>query len=89
MVLHLAELARVRLDDEEALRMCEDLDAILAYVELLDELDTEGVPPTAHVLDLVTPFRSDEVRDVLAVEEAVRNAPRRTKNAMVVPKVME
>lgn len=89
MVLHLAELARVRLDDEEALRMCEDLDAILAYVELLDELDTEGVPPTAHVLDLVTPFRSDEVRDVLAVEEAVRNAPRRTENAMVVPKVME
>lgn len=88
-VLYLAELARIRLSPAEVERMRADLDAILGYVEMLSELDTEGVEPTAHVLDIATPFRGDEVRDVLPAAEAVRNAPRHTGNAMVVPRVIE
>jgi aspartyl-tRNA(Asn)/glutamyl-tRNA(Gln) amidotransferase subunit C len=88
-VLRMAHLARLELSAEEVERMREDLDAILTYVEQLDELDTSAVPPTTHVLDLATPLRPDEVHDVLQVSEVVRNAPEHTESAMVVPKVLE
>jgi len=88
-VLKLADLARLRLDPEEVERMQRDLEAILEYVEKLSELDTSEVPPTAHVLDITTPFRADHVADLLPVDEAVRNAPRHDDSSMIVPKVIE
>jgi aspartyl-tRNA(Asn)/glutamyl-tRNA(Gln) amidotransferase subunit C len=88
-VLYVARLARLRLSDDEVPRMQRDLDAILGYVETLREVDTTGVPPTTHVLEIPTPLRPDEVRDVLAVSEVVRNAPQHDESAMIVPKVLE
>jgi len=88
-VLYVARLARLRLSDEEVPRMQRDLDAILGYVAELRELDTTGVPPTTHVLEIATPLRRDEVRDVLPVAEVVRNAPAHDESAMIVPKVLE
>ena len=88
-VRELAELAQLELGPDEVERMGVDLQAILTYVEKLGELDTDGVPPTAHVLDLATPLRDDRVRDVLPAEQALRNAPKRDAQAMVVPKVIE
>lgn len=88
-MLYIARLARLRLTDEEVPRMQRDLDAILGYVATLRELDTKGVPPTTHVLEIATPLRSDEVRGVLPVEEVVRNAPQHDDSAMIVPKVLE
>ena len=88
-VLYVARLARLRLSDEEVTRMQRDLDAILGYVDTLCELDTTGVPPTTHVLEIATPLRKDAVHDVLPVSEVVRNAPQHDENAMIVPKVLE
>lgn len=88
-VRSLCELARLRLDPEEAERMRRDLERILDYAEALSELDTRNVPPTAHVLDIPTPARVDEVEGQLAVDEALRNAPRKEGHAFVVPKVIE
>ena len=88
-VRHLADLASLKLSPDEVARMQRDLDAILEYVDKLSQLDTDDVAPTAHVLDIATPYRPDEVKGVLAVEEVVRNAPEHTENAMVVPKVVE
>lgn len=88
-VLYIARLARLRLADGEVERMRRDLDAILGYVESLQALDTSGVPPTTHVLDIATPLRGDAVSGVLPVSEVVRNAPEHTESAMVVPKVLE
>ncbi len=88
-VLYIAKLAAVELSPSEVERMRRDLDAILGYVDKLAEVDTEGVPPTTHVLDIDTPLRADEVRDVLPVADVVRNAPDHTDSAMVVPKVLE
>jgi len=85
----LADLASLELAPEELERMRRDLDAILAYVDKLSELDTSNVPPTAHVLDIPTPFRPDQVRDVLPVSEVVRNAPDHDDTSMIVPKVIE
>ncbi len=88
-ILHIARLAQLELTPDELERVRRDLDSILTYVEQLAELDTSNVTPTTHVLDLATPLRDDEVRDVLRVDEVVRNAPEHTDSSMVVPKVLE
>jgi aspartyl-tRNA(Asn)/glutamyl-tRNA(Gln) amidotransferase subunit C len=88
-VLYIAKLARLRLADGEVERMQRDLDAVLGYVASLQALDTSGVVPTTHVLEIATPLRADEVAGVLPVSEVVRNAPEHTESAMVVPKVLE
>ncbi len=88
-VQELCDLASLRLDPEEAERMRDDLERILDYVGILSELDTEGVPPTSHVIEIATPLREDEVRGVLPVEDVVSNAPRERGGSFVVPKVIE
>jgi aspartyl-tRNA(Asn)/glutamyl-tRNA(Gln) amidotransferase subunit C len=88
-VLYIAKLARLRLAEAEVPVMQRDLDAILGYVDSLGKLDTAGVPPTTHVLEIPTPLRPDEIAGVLPVAEVVRNAPEHTDDAMVVPKVLE
>ncbi len=88
-ILHIARLAQLELTPDEVERVRRDLDSILTYVEQLAELDTSNVTPTTHILDLATPLRNDEVRDVLRVDEVVRNAPEHTDSSMVVPKVLE
>ncbi len=88
-ILHIARLAQLELTPDELERVRRDLDSILTYVEQLAELDTSNVTPTTHILDLATPLRDDEVRDVLRVDEVVRHAPEHTDSSMVVPKVLE
>ncbi len=88
-IRHIAQLAKLQLTPDELERARRDLDSILTYVEQLAELDTSNVTPTTHVLDLATPLRDDLVRDVLRVDEVVRNAPEHTASSMVVPKVLE
>ena len=88
-VLYIAKLARLQLADTEVERMRSDLDSILGYVASLQAIDTSGVPPTTHVLEIATPLRHDVVAGVLPVSEVVRNAPEHTESAMVVPKVLE
>jgi aspartyl-tRNA(Asn)/glutamyl-tRNA(Gln) amidotransferase subunit C len=88
-VRELCDLARLPLDPDEAERMRSDLERILHYVEKLSELETEGVSPTSHVIEIATPMRADEVRGVLPVEDAVRNAPQEAGGSFVVPKVIE
>ena len=61
-VQHVARLARLHLTDEEAERMREQLDAILAYIDKLRELDVEGVEPTAHAVPLINVMRAPDVR---------------------------
>jgi aspartyl-tRNA(Asn)/glutamyl-tRNA(Gln) amidotransferase subunit C len=85
----LAALARIELDAAEVERMRRDLAAMLDYVEQLSELDVSDVPPTAHVLDVPTPFRADGDLRRLPVAEVVRNAPQHDRGSYVVPKVLE
>ena len=88
-VRELLGLARLSLEPEEIARMCRDLASILAYAEKLDEVDTTSVPATAHVLDIATPLREDRVANLLAQEDAVRNAPEHDQAAIIVPRVIE
>ncbi len=88
-VRHVAELARLELSADEEQRLVAELGSILEYVEKLGELSTEGVPPTAHVLDLGAGFRDDVVENEPAVDELLANAPERAGNFFKVPKIIE
>jgi aspartyl-tRNA(Asn)/glutamyl-tRNA(Gln) amidotransferase subunit C len=88
-VEQLCDLARLSLEPEEAERMRRDLARILEYVEKLSELDTEAVPPTSHVLEIQTPMRSDDRERALPIDDVMRNAPRHSAGAFVVPRVIE
>jgi len=86
---HIAELARLSLAADEAEAMERDLERILEYVVALQELDTEGVTPTAHALALATPLRPDEAQAPMDPELAVANAPEAAGSAFMVPKVID
>jgi len=88
-VAHVAQLARLALSDEEKQRLTEQLNAILTYMEQLNEVSTEGVEPTAHVLDLVNVWRDDTVRQTLSAEAALANAPETAQHFFVVPRIVE
>ena len=87
-VLHVAELARLSLRPEEVELFTRQLNDILAYVQKLEELDTTGVAPLAHVIPLVNAFREDVVREGLPLEAALKNAPAREEGSFLVPRVI-
>ena len=88
-VEHVARLARLALTASEKARMREELDAILAYVDTLRALDTDGVEPTAHVLPVVNVMREDEPRPCLPAETMLANAPDRSDAFFRVPRIIE
>lgn len=88
-VMKVAELARLEFGEEELEKFTEQLGNILTYIERLNELDTEGVEPTSHVLDIPTPLREDVVEDWLSPGQALENAPEEEDGFFVVPRVIE
>jgi len=88
-IRHVAVLARLALDPAEEEAMTATLDAILTYMEKLAELDTSSVEPTAHILDLPTPWREDRVTNSPAAAALLANAPARDGDFFRVPKIIE
>jgi aspartyl-tRNA(Asn)/glutamyl-tRNA(Gln) amidotransferase subunit C len=88
-IRRVALLARLALEPAEEEAMAATLDAILTYMEKLGELDTAAVEPTAHILDLPTPWREDAVTNPPAAEALLANAPARDGDFFRVPKIIE
>lgn len=88
-VEHIAELARLDLTDKEKRRYREQLSAILDYARRLQELDTEGIPPTASVLPPHTVLREDKARAGLSTGELLKNAPETESGQFRVPPVLD
>ena len=88
-VEHVAVLARLELAGEEIDTFTGQMDAILAYVDKLNELNTEGIVPTAHAVPMENSFRADEVRPSIGAESALANSPGRIDDFFRVPKVIE
>jgi aspartyl-tRNA(Asn)/glutamyl-tRNA(Gln) amidotransferase subunit C len=84
-VLHVAKLARLRLDDGEVERMAGELSKILGHVETMNELNLEGVEPTSHVVDLTNVLREDIPRPGLDRETALQQAPDAAESGFRVP----
>jgi len=86
---HVARLARLRLDDEEAETFREDLSSVLEYVASLGELDTRDVPPMSHVLEVSNVWREDEETPFPDPAKIVEAAPDREEGQFKVPKILE
>lgn len=86
---YVANLARLNLTEDEELKMIEDLDKILSHVDKLNELDTTGVEPTAHILPIRNVFREDVVQDSYDRDILLSNAPVQENGCFKVPKIVE
>ena len=86
---HVALLARLELDDATARRMAEQLSQVLAYIEKLNELDTEDVEPMSHPGALTNAFREDEPGRSLDPKDALKNAPEQAEGFFRVPRIIE
>jgi aspartyl-tRNA(Asn)/glutamyl-tRNA(Gln) amidotransferase subunit C len=83
-----ALLARLELTEAELDAMTSQLGTILAYVEQLGRLNTDGVAPMAHAVEVTNVFAADEVRESLPREAALSNAPRQDGEFYLVPAVL-
>ncbi len=89
-VKRVAHLARLSLNEEELQTYSSQLASILSYISKLNEIDTEGVPPTSHALStLKNVFRKDVLKPSLPVEDALKNAPEKEGDFFKVPQVIE
>ncbi len=88
-VSKVALLARLRLAPGELELFTGQLNAIVGFVEQLGELDTEGVEPLAHGVEVRNVFRQDVRGESLPREDALANAPQRNAESFLVPAVLE
>lgn len=87
---HVADLARLSLTQEEREKMTRELNSILGHVDKLNELKTDGVQPTFHVLaSLKNVTRKDKVIHGLDRDRALQNAPSQKSGCFAVPKTVE
>jgi len=88
-VLHIARLARVDLTEEEITRFSEQLSNLLENFEVLQQVDTTDVPPTAQSVALQSVMREDKVTPSLPPDDILANAPRREGDCFRVRAVLE
>jgi aspartyl-tRNA(Asn)/glutamyl-tRNA(Gln) amidotransferase subunit C len=83
-----ALLARLELFEDELARMTTELAQIVGYVDQLGEVNTDGIEPMAHAIEVKNVFREDEVTKSLPLDEALANAPHRDERGYLVPAVL-
>ncbi|MBP2649906.1 MAG: gatC [Firmicutes bacterium] len=84
-----AVLSRLEMDEAAMDKFTGQFNAILDYVDMLSKVDTEGVEPTAHVLNLKNVMRTDEVKPSLSRDQALSNAPEQEDGYFKVPKIID
>ena len=87
-VEEIALLARLHLEADEVERMQQELGAILEHFAVIAAIDTTDVPPMTHAVPMDMPLRADEVQPSLPVEEALRGAPKKDGDLIVVPAII-
>ncbi len=88
-VRHIAELSRLELSEEEISTFASQLDAILAHVAQLEQVDTAEVEGMTHAVELACPLREDTARPSLPRDEVLDQAPERDAEHFLVPQVIE
>ncbi|GBG11649.1 aspartyl/glutamyl-tRNA(Asn/Gln) amidotransferase subunit C [Paenibacillus sp. MY03] len=88
-VEHVANLARLELSDAEKAQFTDQLNAILKYAEKLNELNTDEIEPTSHVLPITNVMRDDVRKESLPIEKVLLNAPDEEDGQIKVPAVLE
>ncbi len=87
-ILYTAKLANLSYDENDLEKVEKGLNDILSYMDMISEVDTEGVEPLTHVMETVNVLREDETGETLPIEEVQKNAPDWDDRSFKVPKVM-
>jgi len=87
-VMHVANLARLDMDEASIDKFADQIGTILEYVDVLNRVDTQGVTPTSHAISLTNVFREDREQKTLERDKALANAPQKEDGNFVVPKVI-
>lgn len=89
LIRYVAELSRIRLDGEQTEIMKEELGAVIAYMDVLSGLDTDGIEPLSHVFPITNRMREDKVLASYDRTALLKNAPEHTDGTVIVPKTVE
>jgi aspartyl-tRNA(Asn)/glutamyl-tRNA(Gln) amidotransferase subunit C len=87
-VRHLADLARIDLDDAELDHLAPQLSVILESIASIADVAAADIPPTSHALPLTNVFREDVVVPCLSAEEALSGAPAVEQQRFSVPRIL-
>lgn len=89
LIKYLEKLARITLTEDEEKKVGNELQDILAYIDMLNELDTDGVEAMSHCFPVTNVMREDEVQPSMSADEIVANAPESQDGCFVVPKTVD
>ena len=89
MIENLANLARLHFNEEEKQEIKTDLQRMIAFIDKLNELNTDGVEPVLHMSDGTNVLREDEIQGSVSREEGLKNAPESDGVFFKVPKVIK
>jgi aspartyl-tRNA(Asn)/glutamyl-tRNA(Gln) amidotransferase subunit C len=85
----IAHLARLEFNDAAKAEIVNDMNRMLAFVDKLNELDTESVEPLIYMTEEKNVLREDEVKQTLSQDQALKNAPKKDSDYFKVPKVID
>ena len=89
LIKYLESLARITLSEDEEKKVGNELQDILTYIDMLNELDTDGVEAMSHCFPITNVMREDVVAESMTAAEIVANAPESQDGCFVVPKTVE
>jgi len=89
LIQDIAKLSKLKFDDSTTEKMKGDFKKILAFVDKLNEIDTEGADPLIYLSDEENVLRSDEVSAFTSQEDALKNAPQKDSDYFKVPTVLK
>lgn len=89
LIKYLESLARITLSEDEEKKVGSELQDILTYIDMLNELDTDGVEAMSHCFPVTNVMREDVVGESMTLDEIVANAPESQDGCFVVPKTVE
>ncbi len=89
LIKYLESLARITLSEDEEKKVGNELQDILTYIDMLNELDTDGVEAMSHCFPVTNVMREDEVQPSMTPDEITANAPEAQDGCFVVPKTVD
>lgn len=89
LIKYLESLARITLTEDEEKKVGAELQDILTYIDMLNELDTQGVEAMSHCFPITNVMRDDEVQPSMTPDEITANAPEAQDGCFVVPKTVD
>ena len=89
LIQDIAKLSKLKFDDSAEEKMKSDLEKMLAFVDKLNEIDTEGIDPLIYMSEEVNVLREDKVTEETSQEDALKNAPEKDSDYFKVPTVLK